>query len=130
MHSCDPATRRSLATGTVLALLLYGCGPEPVATGTGASTTNAGSSGGSGPTPTEGGPSVTSTSQVSTSSSADTTTGSATVGPDMGAASCVGEVVGNPSCGGATPYCVDDECVGCALVDCAALDPSRPVCSD
>lgn len=44
-------------------------------------------------------------------------------------AGCVGDIVGNPACGGLQPYCLDGDCVDCGALDCAAVDPGKPVCA-
>lgn len=58
----------------------------------------------------------TTTTTGTTDPTASTTEHPACVDPDM--------------CGGDTPYCLDDACVPCTAIDCAALDPNKPACHE
>ena len=55
-----------------------------------------------------------------------TLTGSeSTVGPD-----CMGDMVGNPQCGGDLPYCIDEKCVSCMGQNCGLIEPGKPACEE
>ncbi|HEY0134465.1 MAG TPA: hypothetical protein VGB85_10305 [Nannocystis sp.] len=69
---------------------------------------------------------------TATTSEAGETTG--TTGTDettgtTGPSGCLGDIVGNPACGGVTPYCVDGACVSCTELDCIAAEPDKPICA-
>ncbi len=65
----------------------------------------------------------------------DTTTGTETTTPGETSSTtgpmppCEGEVVGNKTCGGDLPYCVDNECVSCEDLDCSEVEPEKPTCA-
>ena len=116
--------------------LLAGCQYDEASTGdpsTGTDTstsTSAPTSTGTTVNPT----STTTTTEPSTTTETTTSVTSTTVDPSattsettMGLV-CEGEVVNNPNCTGDTPYCVDNDCIGCASLECATIDPNKPAC--
>jgi len=62
---------------------------------------------------------------ASTTDDPTLTSGETTVGPD-----CMGEVVGNPMCGGDQPYCIDLKCVSCMGQNCGLIEPGKPACEE
>lgn len=85
-------------------------------------------------------PSISTTFDPTTSTVGPTTevTGTSTVDPsDPSTATtmmppCDGPVVDNPNCSGDTPYCIDQDCVGCTDpgFNCATVDPMKPACEE
>ncbi len=103
-----------------------------LATTEGTTTTDgSGSSGGSVTTTSVTTTSVTTTSVTTTGTSTSTSTsdsGSTNTSETTVGLACEGEVVNNPKCTGDTPYCVDKDCIGCASLECATIDPDKPTC--
>ncbi len=80
--------------------------------------------------------SSTSSSPPDTSTSTTTAPGTTSIPPEestsstgtVGPGECTGEVLNNEYCGGNTPYCVAEQCVGCPDVDCGTIDVNKPAC--